>query len=611
VRILIVTQWFDPEPAFKCLELAQQLVSHGHKVEVLTGFPNYPQGKLYPGYRMRLWQKELVGGIPVVRVPLYPSHDRSAVRRALNYVSFAATAAILGPALVAKPDVIYVYHPPGTVGFPALVLRRWFRVPVVYDVQDLWPDTIAATGMLRQVQAIRLVDGLCRFVYRHVDSVVVQSPGFRKALMARGAAADSLRVIYNWAPRQTANELRPYTHDGGTFTIVFAGTMGIAQGLDTVLDAAQECVQTVPRARFVLIGDGVDLERLKRRAVAMRLPNLEFLGRQSLVATQAILAGAGTLLVHLKDDPLFAITIPSKTQAYLASGRPILMAVRGDAADLVVRAGAGILAQPGDSKSIAAAVRLLAEMPEEQRERMGRAGREFYDAELAIEHAVEKFETVFQSTCRIDTSVGSSGIYRKFGKRLLDVVVSGIALAMLFPLMVAVALAIRTTMGSPVFFRQPRPGKNGRILTLWKFRTMSEERRPDGELMPESRRVTRIGRVLRSASLDELPELWNVFRGDMSLVGPRPLLPEYLPRYSAEQGRRHEVRPGISGLAQISGRNTTTWDRRLELDVRYVDHYNFALDCLILFRTFAAVLRGDGGPKAMEKLGRFGGAASV
>ena len=186
-----------------------------------------------------------------------------------------------------------------------------------------------------------------------------------------------------------------------------------------------------------------------------------------------------------------------------------------------------------------------------------------------------------------------------------------IALAMLLPLMVAVALAIRTTMGSLVFSRHPRPGKNGRILTLWKFRTMSEERRPDGELMPESRRVTRIGRVLRSASLDELPELWNVFRGDMSLVGPRPQLPEYLPHYSAEQGRRHEVRPGISGLAQISGRNTTTWDRRLELDVRYVDHYNFALDCLILFRTFAAVLRGDGGPKAMEKLGRFGGAASV
>ena len=348
MRILIVTQWFDPEPAFKCLEFAQQLASHGHKVEVLTGFPNYPQGKLYPGYRMRLWQKELAGGIPVVRVPLYPSHDRSAVRRALNYVSFAATAAILGPALLAKPDVIYVYHPPGTVGFAALVLRCWFRVPVVYDVQDLWPDTIAATGMLRQVRAIRLVDGLCRFVYRHVDSVVVQSPGFRKALMARGVAADSLHVIYNWAPRQTANELRPYTHDGGTFTIVFAGTMGIAQGLDTVLDAAQECVQTVPRARFVLIGDGVDLERLKRRAVAMRLPNLEFLGRQSLVATQAILAGAGTLLVHWKDDRLFAITIPSKTQAYLASGRPILMAVRGDAADLVARAGAGILAQPGD-----------------------------------------------------------------------------------------------------------------------------------------------------------------------------------------------------------------------------------------------------------------------
>ena len=150
MRILMLTQWFDPEPAFKGLTFARKLMERGHEVEVLTGFPNYPAGKLYPGYRLRLWQRESVDGISIVRVPLYPSHDRSVVRRAWNYLSFALAATILGPALVGRPDVIYAYHPPGTVGLPALALSRWFSAPVVYDVNDLWPDTDRIDGHARR-----------------------------------------------------------------------------------------------------------------------------------------------------------------------------------------------------------------------------------------------------------------------------------------------------------------------------------------------------------------------------------------------------------------------------------------------------------------------------
>ena len=435
MRILMLTQWFDPELTFKGLAFARKLVERGHKVEVLTGFPNYPGGKLYPGYRIRLWQRESLDGIPVVRVPLYPSHDRSVVRRAWNYLSFAIAATVLGPALLCRPDVIYAYHPPGTVGLAALALRRWFSAPVVYDVQDLWPDTIVSSGMWgrRFRLPIRLLDRFCRFVYRHADRVVALSPGFRRTLIERGVAADRVDVIYNWAPQQQLeppSPLPPHGSGDSGFTIVFAGTMGLAQGLDAVLEAAARCASTVPRARFLFMGGGVDADRLRQRAGEMRLANVEFLGWQPLTATQAILHAADALLVHLKDDPLFAITIPSKTQAYLAAGRPIVMAVRGDAANLVTRAGAGILAQPGDPQSIADAVRHLAEMPEAERARMGRAGREFYATELAIGRGVEKFEAVFQSARR-RRGGGPRPAYP--GKRMLDLVLASIGIVVTLP----------------------------------------------------------------------------------------------------------------------------------------------------------------------------------
>lgn len=179
-------------------------------------------------------------------------------------------------------------------------------------------------------------------------------------------------------------------------------------------------------------------------------------------------------------------------------------------------------------------------------------------------------------------------------KRALDVAVSGAALVLLSPVMLAVAAAVRVSMGSPVFFRQVRPGLAGKPFGMFKFRSMRDARGPSGEPLPDAERVTRLGRFLRSTSLDELPELFNVVRGEMSLVGPRPLLVEYLDRYTPEQARRHEVRPGITGWAQINGRQNLTFSRRLEMDVWYVDHRSFGLDLKILLLTVPRVL-GSGG----------------
>jgi len=183
---------------------------------------------------------------------------------------------------------------------------------------------------------------------------------------------------------------------------------------------------------------------------------------------------------------------------------------------------------------------------------------------------------------------------RGTAKRAFDVVVATLVLIAVSPLLAAIAVAVRIGLGRPVLFRQQRPGLGGRPFTILKFRTMSDARDADGNDLPDEQRVTRLGWALRRTSLDELPELLNVLRGDMSLVGPRPLLMRYLPRYSPEQMRRHEVRPGITGLAQVNGRNAIGWPAKFELDVWYVDNHTLTLDCRILLRTIWKAFRGDG-----------------
>jgi len=184
--------------------------------------------------------------------------------------------------------------------------------------------------------------------------------------------------------------------------------------------------------------------------------------------------------------------------------------------------------------------------------------------------------------------------YRAYGKRVFDAAAATVLLVLLSPLLLMVALMVRLFIGTPVLFRQPRPGRGASPFTLLKFRTMTNERGMNGDLLPDRDRLVRLGRLLRSTSIDELPELWNVVKGEMSLVGPRPLLMEYLPLYSAEQARRHDVRPGITGWAQVNGRNASTWPRRFALDVWYVDNMSLMLDLRILVKTVTSVVLREG-----------------
>jgi undecaprenyl phosphate N,N'-diacetylbacillosamine 1-phosphate transferase len=186
------------------------------------------------------------------------------------------------------------------------------------------------------------------------------------------------------------------------------------------------------------------------------------------------------------------------------------------------------------------------------------------------------------------------GLYRRFVKRPMDFTLSLIAITVLSPILLVVAILVRTKLGSPVLFKQQRPGLNEEIFMMYKFRTMTDARDKDGELLPDSVRLTKFGRLLRSTSLDELPELFNILKGDMSIIGPRPLLVQYLPLYNNNQKRRHEVRPGLSGLAQVSGRNAIGWEDKFNLDVEYVDNVSFIEDWKIIFFTIKKVFVREG-----------------
>ena len=403
MRILIVSQWCTPEPDLKAVPFARELIRRGHEVQVLTGFPNYPGGKVYGGYRIRPWMRDSIEGVPIVRVALWPSHGASSIGRAANYLSYAFSAACLGPFLTLRPDVVYAYHPPPTAAIPAWLYRLLFGCPVVYDVQDYWPDTLEATGMIRNRRILDAIGFVTEKIYAGADRVVVLSPGFRKLMHSRGVRRDGIDVIYNWCDdsaivrvdRDPALAREWGLEDG--FNLMFAGNMGPAQDLDTVLDAAGLLrARGDRRVRFVLVGGGIDTERLRTRVAAERLENIVFVPRQPQAVIGRFLALADALLVHLRDDPLFAITIPSKTQAYLAAGKPVLMAVRGDAADLVSQSGGGVVCPPGDAAALADAALSLASAPTGELARMGDAGLAFYRGHIALDVGAARFETLFR-----------------------------------------------------------------------------------------------------------------------------------------------------------------------------------------------------------------------
>lgn len=409
MRVLILSQYYFPEGVPKPHELAETLSANGHEVAVITGFPHYPGGKLREGYRLGLFKRETINQIPVLRTFEIPYHSTNPVLRSINYLSFlisAPFAAFFTP----KCDVIYVWHPPLTVGIVAWIIAKIKRVPFVYDVQDIWPDFVVLSGMMRAnslpVRTLKLLE---RFVYQRATHLIVGTKAARQNLIEKNVAPEKISVLPNWidekmfAPNGSAEREAVRREFGWAdkFVVLFAGNLGIVQGLETVIEAAR----TMPNknSMIALVGDGTDRPRLEQLArEAQVFDRLQFIERQPMERMPAMMSAADALLVHLRKSDLSKYVIPSKTVAYLASGKPILMAMNGAAAELIGEAQAGLIIESGNAQDLASAIEKLRQSSPEQLEQYGINGRSFLEKFLTKKQVVVMYEQLLQQVAGKD-----------------------------------------------------------------------------------------------------------------------------------------------------------------------------------------------------------------
>lgn len=405
MRVLIVSQYYFPEAVPKPHELAEELLAKNHEVSVITGFPHYPGGKLKNGYKLGLIKREIINRIPIVRTFEFPYHGTKSLLRIANYLSFLLSAP-LGAFFTKRCDVIYVWHPPLTVGVAAWLIAKIKRIPFVYDVQDIWPDTVVWSGMMNeQGLQVKIMRRLEKFVYRRAAHLIVQTAAGRENLIGKGVDAGKITVLQNWIDEALfarefefeRNNLRLNYGWQNEFVVLFAGNLGLLQGLDTVIEAAKH-FSDGDNLKIVFVGEGTDRARLEKLAQDLAVGDrVQFLERQPLEKMPEIMAAADVLLVHLKKSEVANYVVPSKTLAYLASGKPILMATGGASEELICAANAGVAIEPENPAEMAAAIKRLRQMPELERAQMGANGRKYLDENLSKQKLIRAYEDLLKT----------------------------------------------------------------------------------------------------------------------------------------------------------------------------------------------------------------------
>jgi glycosyltransferase involved in cell wall biosynthesis len=398
MRMLIISQNFWPE-AFRINEVARDLVGRGHQVTVLCGTPNYPAGRVFEGYGWFRRTREVWCGVQIVRVPVVPRGDGSKLRLAANYLSYALMASLLGPFRCrGRPDVLLVFQmSPVTQGIAAMVMKLVRRAPVLFWVQDLWPESLIAVGAIRARWLLWPIDALVRALYRASALVLIQSRAFRHHVEAHGVRPDRIRYLPNLAessyaplPAATAHPALATVPPG--FRVMFAGNIGVAQDLPTVL-AAAELTRERRDIQWVIVGDGrmrtfVQTE-IERRKLS---PTMHLLGRFPVEDMPRMFAGVDALLVTLRRDPVLSLTIPAKVQSYLACAKPIIGALDGEGAAVIVEAGAGVCSPAEDPQALAAQVLGLCDLDAAKRLAMGQRGRDYFLANFGSDMLLGRLE---------------------------------------------------------------------------------------------------------------------------------------------------------------------------------------------------------------------------
>lgn len=398
MHVLIVTQYFWPEN-FRINDVALGLKERGHEVTVLTGQPNYPDGRFFPGYGFLSRMEEGYHGIRVLRVPLIPRGNGGTLRLLLNFCSFALFASVFGAwRCRGSYDAILVFEPsPVTVGIPAIVLKKLRGAPILFWVQDLWPESLSATGATESRRILSIVESLVRSIYRQCDRILVQSEAFRAPIERLGVKHEDIMYFPNSAepfyqPLSLDREAPEHGHLPKGFRIVFGGNIGKAQSFETILDAA-ELLKGRQDIHWIILGDGRMFswvyDEVRSRGLGQ---TVHLLGRFPPESMPRYFALADVLLVTLLNQPIFSLTIPSKVQSYLACGKPIIAALGGEGARVVQEAGAGLTPTPEDAKALAHAVLTMYQIPEDARRTMGLRGRSYFETHFERALLLERLD---------------------------------------------------------------------------------------------------------------------------------------------------------------------------------------------------------------------------
>ncbi len=397
MHILIVSQYFWPEN-FRINDLVLALKERGHTITVLTGLPNYPRGRFFEGYGLGRTGRDEFEGITVYRVPVVPRFVGRPWQLVINFASFALSSCLLAPFFCrSKYDIIFAFEPsPVTVALPAIVMRRLRRMPFIFWVQDLWPESLSATGAVSSSWVLGLVGKLVRWIYRRSDLILVQSKAFIPSVIEVGADAARVRYFPNWAetlyvPMESVpSEIEASLPKG--FRIVFAGNLGAAQSLATIVAAAAR-LRDHSDIHWIILGDGREEAALRRLVADAGVGNnVHLLGRRPVESMPAYFAAADVLLVTLRADPILALTIPSKVQSYLACGRPVLAALDGEGAEVIREAGAGVPVPAGNDAGLAKEALRLYQLPPGERATLGRNGRAYFERHFSRECLVSQLE---------------------------------------------------------------------------------------------------------------------------------------------------------------------------------------------------------------------------
>jgi lipopolysaccharide/colanic/teichoic acid biosynthesis glycosyltransferase/glycosyltransferase involved in cell wall biosynthesis len=595
VKILVVHQYYlqpGKSGGSRFNELARLWTAAGHEVTVLAGTADYASGEVPKKYQGRLLTREKDGQVNVIRCFTPRFEGSSSLSRMIAFSGFTAAASVAA-LLERKSDAVIATSPPLLNPLPGFIAARLRLRPaaLVFEIRDLWPESAVTTGVLSASSPLtKALYALERWACRAADCINVLTPAFRDDLVKRGLAPESKIVFVPngadeaFVPSDDTAATRARLGWGDRKVFLYAGAHGRANALLQLVEAAK-LLRDRPDILIACAGDGPQREELQKKANEYGLTNIVFHGPRGKAEMPAIVAAADAGLAVLQDNPTFRTVYPNKVFDYMACAKPTVLAIDGIARKLVVdEARAGVFVQPERPAELAEAIRKLADDPA-LRKQLGEAGLPWVRANAGRAALATRYLRILQQLpSPPHVQRGLPGLVKGLSDRSFAAAV----LLALSPVMGAAALAIALVDGGPVLFEQERPGRFGKLFRAVKFRTM---RAGEGS---DEQRLTRLGAFLRRTSLDELPQLWNVLRGDLSLVGPRPLLPRYLPRYSLTQARRHLVKPGLTGWAQVNGRNALSWPARLSLDVWYVENWSLWLDARILWRSLSTVLRGAG-----------------